>query len=61
MRRWVLRAKELRDLGENLPMNDRCRRIWGSKSMFRFSEMLVASRFSCCHARKNCCCVCEHR
>ena len=37
MRHWVLRAKELRDLGEDLPMNDRCRRILGSKSMSLFS------------------------
>ena len=45
MRRWVLRAKELRDLGEDLPMNDRCRRILGSKSMLLFSEMLSASGY----------------
>ena len=43
MRRWVLRAKELRDLGEDLPMNDRCRRILGSKSVKLFSYMLGAS------------------
>ena len=46
MRRWVLRAKELRNLGEDLPMNDRCRRILGSKSMLLFSEMLGASGYS---------------
>ena len=45
MRRWVLRAKELRDLGEDLPMNDRCRRILGSKSMLLSSEMLGPSGY----------------
>ena len=45
MRRWMMRAKELRDSGEDLPMNQRCRKILGSKSMKLFKEMLLESGY----------------
>ena len=53
MRKWVLRAKELREAGEDLPMNTRCREILGSKSLKLFEEMLLESGYGDCHLARD--------